>query len=90
MQMTPEEKAKELVQKFKAHSYYDAHDLTTRSQREASNIASAVECALIAVDEIVQSATALSPGIVMEIGSRGKFGLWSTYWELVKQEIEKL
>ena len=53
MSNTPElkSKEKELVEKFMQYSYYDAHDLTTRTQRKKSNVESAIECALICIDE---------------------------------------
>jgi hypothetical protein len=48
-------KAKELVKSFKPYSYYDAHDLTSRFRREESNVESAIECALIAIDEVIKA-----------------------------------
>ena len=56
--MTPKEKAKELVDKF-----INATDYNGYGQ----------QCALIAVDEIINNVE-----------------LYSTYWQEVKQEIEKL
>lgn len=65
--MTPKEKAKELVNKF----------IETNG-----NAFFAKECALIAVDEIMQESSILPYG--MEYLSR------IDYWEGVKQEIENL
>lgn len=78
--MTPEEKAKELVESFKQHSYYDAHDLTTRSQRERSNRDSAIECALICVNEIIKAVNFPSPEMEHQ----------KNHWQSVKEEINRL
>jgi hypothetical protein len=79
--MTPKEKANELVKSFKSFSYYDYHDLTSRFRREESNVESAIECALIAVDEMIE-----------ELYEWGE--VWMKrrieYWQEVKQEINKL
>lgn len=90
--LAPEKKAKELVQKFKAHSFtkiavnydcYNAHGIVKRSrQQEESNTISAKECALIAVDEVLALANIMDGGF--------SFEKEISYWELVKQEIEKL
>ena len=69
--MTPKEKAIELVVKFKHTAYSDY--LTT--DNEYNN---AKQCALIAVDEI------------LNIKSVDKDYDLSNYWEEVKQEIEAL
>ena len=67
--MTPKEKARELVLKF--------YDYTIQESWQSKNYF-AIECALIAVDEIVLSHTyGLSPEL-------------KTYWQEVKQEIEQL
>jgi len=61
--MTPKEKAKELVDKFKLkHKFFTNSFIKTTAK----------QCALIAVDEILKLRTAIS------------------YWQEVKQEIEKL
>lgn len=79
--MTPKEKAEELVDKFKLHSYYDAHDLTPKFRREESNIESAVECALIAVDEIF---------FALKYNLDGATSGSVKYWTEVKQEIKNI
>jgi hypothetical protein len=65
--MTPKEKAEELVDKFENYSFMDI-------DARISSFESAKQCALIAVDEIIESCIR-------------KFE-W--YWIEVKQEIEKL
>jgi hypothetical protein len=70
--MTPKEKANELVVKFIKHS---------RAEKDIKPIQSAKQCALIAVDEIIQSHYYASSGIKPMIYD---------YWKEVKQEIEKL
>ncbi len=63
--MTPREKAVELVHKFgMENQYYER----------------AKQCALIAVDEILNVTAGLNSWI----------GGFQSYWEEVKQEIEKL
>jgi hypothetical protein len=63
--MTPKEKAKDLVDKYFTTGY-------------AINLFYAKQCALITVDEIINS-----------INPFGMF-LGKDYWQEVKQEIEKL
>ena len=67
--MTPKEKAKELVAKFMPHS-------TGNSNRNE-----AIECALIAVDEILK----VCENEISHCSDKTYF-----YWQEVKQEIEKL
>jgi hypothetical protein len=77
--MTPKEKAKELANRFYNEVKY----------MERANV-----CALIAVDEILNS----NPHIYIEKGGSDCRGDWSykeaqsnqLYWKEVKQEIEKL
>ena len=66
--MTPKEKAKELVDKYK---FYLGN--------EQENIKEAKDCALIAVDEILDA-----------IVGTYDFDTLNEYWQEVKQEIEKL
>ena len=74
--MTAQEKAKELVDKFlyanKGHFYQDS---------PLEDLEAAKECALVAVDEIINSVV-INNLIIAE----NQF----IYWEEVKQEIEKL
>jgi hypothetical protein len=83
--MTPKEKAKELVDKFRQQT-----DGIAGYNYDNVN----KQCALIAVDEILNS----NPHIYIEIGGSDCRGDWSykeaqsnqLYWKEVKQEIEKL
>ena len=76
--MTPKEKAEILVAKFIKHS---------RAEKEIKPIQSAKECAIIAVDEILNN----SVNYNAYDGVDGNH-IWSDndYWEAVKEEIHKL
>ena len=82
--MTPKQKSEQLVQKYRALARY--------SGGTGDTIPAAKECALIAVDEILNS----NPHIYIEIGGSDNRGDWSykeaqsnqLYWEEVKKEIE--
>jgi hypothetical protein len=78
--MTPKEKAKELVDKFYQRFPLKMNVITTRGDLswEYDSWNEAKQCALIAVDEI------------LNIKSVDRDYDLSTYWEEVKQEIEKL
>jgi len=65
--MTPKEKAKELKDKFQKQIFFHITD-------ERLDINEAKECALIAVDEMLNT----------------DYYCGSLYWEEVKQEIKKL
>lgn len=69
--MTPKEKAEELFNKF--HT-----EVLDRDGTSAMNGFEAKQCALIAVDEI------------LEQSKDSNFGGFEMYWHAVKQEIEKL
>ena len=85
--MTPKEKAEELVGKFKQYSYYDAHDLTTRVKREESNTESTIECAIIAVDEVLSYIDGNHNGYyTMPENIKVQYD----YYEEVKQELENM
>ena len=76
--MTPKEKAKELLERMTVHHWTDVCDSEGAKQ-----------CALIAVDEIINS----SPSLPI-LGDSGSYvediELSKIYWEEVKQEIEKI
>ena len=78
--MIPKEKAIELVKKM-------FHNLNVKIDQNRIN--EAKQCAIIAVDEIINS----SPSLPI-LGDGGTFGedieLSLVYWQEVKQEIEKL
>jgi len=69
--MTPKEKAQELVDNFS--------NFTIQESWQSKNYF-AIECALIAVDEIIDSI------IIKNYSDADKYD----YWNEVKQEIEKL
>ena len=71
--MSPKEKANILITKFIKHS---------RAEKDIKPIQSAKQCALIAVDEILDDD-------VYDM-SEELFENRINYWEQVKQEIEKL
>jgi len=76
--MTPKEKAKDLVDKFCEYSHTDFDRIRGGYQFE-SQIENAKQCAIIAVDEIINVTAGLKgwiPGF--------------QYWEEVKKEIKKL
>jgi hypothetical protein len=69
--MTPKEKAKELVDKFQ--SGYTINGFNYQFQNDLED---AKQCALIAVDEIINTFIDIDPKL--------------KYWQEVKQEIQKL
>ena len=71
--MTPKEKAKKLVNKFRQET-----DGIAGYNYDSVN----VKCALIAVDEILDAD--------WFIPTKEDSVKWSSYWQEVKQEIEKL
>jgi hypothetical protein len=75
--MTAKEKAEELVNK-----YYIFNHIGNRH---------AVKCALIAVDELIESFNAVYDSSIRNIEkySGARFGM-KDYWQEVKQEIERL
>ena len=75
--IAPEEKAKELVHKYDLMQTYI----------EEFSIEESKQCALIAVDEIIEQLEELLEGD--ERPSAGVYYLWE-YHKEVKQEIEKL
>ena len=82
--MTPQKKAIELVERMAIYHWVDG----------VCKYEEAKQCALIAVDEILNS----NPHIYIEKGGIDCRGDWSykeaqsnqLYWQEVKQEIEKL
>jgi hypothetical protein len=71
--MTPKEKAEILVAKFIKHS---------RAEKEIKPIQSAKQCALIAVDEMLEE--------IKDSADKEIVVLRIIYWEKVKQEIENI
>lgn len=80
--MTPKEKAEELVEKFRHAKSHKMSDYSTIYNPTAK------VCALIAVDEVINSSPARSP---INDGSDAMPHFRAVkYWEQVKEEIEKL
>jgi hypothetical protein len=78
--MTPKEKAEELFWKYTKVSNFSAvldFDGNTHIDLEFG-ISKVKECALIAVDEVIQEINYFN------------YGSFESYWQEVKQEIEKL
>lgn len=76
--MTPKEKAKELVDKFIKH---------TNSDWDLKDIISAQQCAIIAVDEILDNRCGMRNG---EFIADGDIYCSENYWNEVKTEINNL
>jgi hypothetical protein len=89
--MTPKEKAEELIEKFKKVELYhsmEPTDFDCQIKHISSASYTAKECALIAVDEILEltKRNTYNPFDWNEItGVR-----YDKFWTEVKQEIEKL
>ncbi len=85
--ITPKEKAIELVDKFENYSFMDI-------DARISSFTSAKQCALIAVNEIIESRKAdpdfddTKLGIVTHYIAPHPLRL--SYWTKVKEELEKL
>ena len=76
--MTRKLKAKELIEKFECYVDYQGDDCFNEREKMLIN---AKKCALIAVDEIIDSHYKLLSGVNTTIYN---------YWQGVKQEIQKL
>lgn len=72
--MTPKEKAKELISKFEPYVDYQSDDCFNEQEKMLIN---AKQCVIICVDEIIDI-------------YKSKWNIENTYWQEVKQEIEKL
>jgi hypothetical protein len=73
--MTPKEKAKELIERFKIINY------------DLDDIANHKECALIAVDLLIECTPSMN---IYPPNFQSKHPRVKEYWEDVKQEIELL
>lgn len=81
--MTPKEKAKELVNKYKPFVYgFIGSSMLTNTEDQSVIKMNAKQCALIAVDEIINYLTT-SLDVQTSL-------IAVDYWREVKQEIEKL
>lgn len=93
--MTPQEKAEELVNKYKPFVYcFIGSSMLTNTEDESVIITNSKQCALIAVNEIIESRKAdpdfddTKLGIVTHYIAPHPLRL--SYWVKVKEEIEKL
>ena len=88
--MTPEEKAKELVEKFGNYAKPDFEEWKNPEDiNENINKINAKKCALICVDEIIENVTDTEI-IMFEIGGDHYSKPRKAYFQEVKQEINKL
>ena len=78
--MTPKNKARELVKKFRMYAFTSDYDYAENgAENEYYN---AEKCAIIAVDEILDANPMYYTGFEYEINLE--------YWQQVKTEIKKL
>ena len=80
--MTPKEKAKELIEMF---IFFASDEETTEDgfmYSEAMRIFNAKQCALIAVDEVINQCRVMDGGFSFEKEME--------FWQRVKREIENL
>jgi hypothetical protein len=82
--MTPKEKAEELFWKYtKVHNFSAILDFDGNTHIDLEyGISKVKQCALIAVDEIINADWYIS--------TFEDYKKWTSYWKQVKQEIEKL
>ena len=83
--MTPKEKSKELVDKFK--NYCDVDDPNGILDWQDCLKQNAKNCALIAVDEIINSNPCFED---LDRGGNLMYNNNTYYWQEVKEEINKL
>ena len=77
--MTPKEKSDELFNKFRSHTKVFHEVLGCEDHIDLDK-----QCALIAIDEIIQIDVLINEDIYVEKPS------YLQYWQEVKQELEKL
>jgi hypothetical protein len=78
--MTPKEKAEELIKRFnKVEIFISIEPSNIDTDIESVDCDANKQCALIAVDEIINS-----------VDNEHVSDIFKDYWEEVKQEIEKL
>lgn len=81
--MTPKEKAKELIDRFYNHTFNVEKDTE-------DNFSSAKQCALIAVDEMLQIQSITMYPVIEDNVIYGHKDYWQQVKQEVKQEIDKL
>ena len=80
--MSPQEKAKELLDKmYSVKTMYDAHNIT---------IHEAKQCTLIAIDEILKNGSLINQSELYKANKIKPTPIYKEYWKQVKKEIEKL
>jgi len=77
--MTPQEKAEDLINSFYYSLPNNGSEVGLNSTTERYK--EAIQCALIAVDEIIKT---------IEYSSQADEMIKTSYWEQIKTEIEKL
>jgi hypothetical protein len=87
--MTPKEKSEELIERFRPQCYcFLGSGMLTNTYDERVSTMNAKQCALIAVDQVLES---IPPLITLEGFGSALFEnddvIW---WNQVKQELEKL
>ena len=84
--MTAKEKAEELIQRFTKIESFHIHERVVLMP-----LPEAKQCALIAVDELIESFNSIYDASIRNIEkySGAKYGM-KDYWQEVKTEIEKL
>lgn len=76
--MTPEEKAKELIEKFKPLAFGVTEDLYTKNAKA---------CAIMCVDEIISELEEVYQQLSHNVYSKEIIGEHGNYWQQVKQSI---
>ena len=86
--ITPKEKAEQLISNFSPYVYcYMGSGMLTNTCDDEAIKMNAKQCALIAVDEMIENHNKMKDFLFSEIG----YLITSPeYWQEVKQEIEKL
>lgn len=87
--MKPKEKAEELIEKFRPQCYcFLGSGMLTNTYNEEVSTINAKQCALICIDQILES---IPPLITLEgFGSALFENDDVNWWKQVKEEIEKL
>jgi len=88
--MIPKEKAEELVAKFNKTIPIDTNNIPNLSAIKKSYERHNKECALIAVDEIIEATNMYQFGISNDKESIPPKVVNHPYWQEVKQEINNL
>ena len=91
MELTPKQKAKELIEKFKPHSHFWVHDFGHKKDYDIEQLKNAIECALIAVDEIMDVCPYIDEKIRENEDQLLAFSFqFVSYWQEVKEKLLKM